>query len=501
MGVPMKRMLALATSLLLIAACGDSGGTKAGGASSPVTLRLATPDPPSAPSHSQIEHFAQEVEIRSGGRLHIEPVYSAAHQGGADVPDWDQVAGRRVVTGELEMGLIPARAWDTEGVTSLQALHAPFLVDSDALMTRVVVGVVADDLLSGLDATGLTGLALFPEGLRHLFFFGDDPSLHDLTGKAVRAPTSATTTGVFQALGATTDDYASNSDPFVSGIADGSIVAADASFSAAEALPRAATVVGNVTLYPKVNSLVINTDAFDKLDDDQRQALGEAADATVAWAVESFVSDQAGAADYCAHGGSVTNVPQADVDTLIAKADPVYDTLTRDPATKRLIEKIQAIKADLPAAPALTPCGPQTTQTTQASTEAVTKPGGEFPDGTYRAEITEAALGEFGLGLDVIIDHAGVWTLTFDNGAVTIDDVNATSGVEHNDHGVYCAANGHVSLGLDLPGIGNQCGAFWTADWTLDGDQLRFMNLVSATSDTDRRIEAIFASTPFTRVD
>ena len=33
------------------------------------------------------------------------------------------------MTGELEMGLIPARAWDTEGVTSLRALHAPFLVD------------------------------------------------------------------------------------------------------------------------------------------------------------------------------------------------------------------------------------------------------------------------------------------------------------------------------------------------------------------------------------
>jgi TRAP-type transport system periplasmic protein len=503
MDAPMRRMVAVVTSVLLIAACGDSEGTKAGGASSPVTLRLATPDPIGAPSRNQIEHFAQEVESRSGGQLHIEPVYDAAFndQGGGNLPDWDQVAGRRVVSGELEMGLIPARAWDTEGVTSLQALHAPFLVDSDALMNTVVSGELADDLLSGLDAVGLTGLALFPEGLRHLFFFGEHPSLEDLAGKAVRAPTSATTTALFQTLGATTDDFATtdaSTNAYATGVADGSIVATDASFFY-YVLPQRATAVGNVTLYPKVNSLVINTDAFDELDDDQRQVLGAAADATVAWVVESLPSERSGAADYCAHGGSVINVPRADVDRLVARGNAVYDMLTRDPATKHLIEEIQAIKADLPAAPELDPCASQTTRT---STVPVIEAGRDFPDGTYRAEITEAVLGEFNLSSATIVDLAGVWTLTFDNGKFTSRDINAASGFEHTDHGVYCAVDRQVSLGLlNFPGIGNQCGDFWTADWTLDGDQLRFTGLVSRTSDPDDRIEAIFASTPFTRVD
>ena len=65
----MKRMVALATSLLVIAGCGDSGGTKAGGASPPMTLRLTTPDPPSAPSHIQIEHFAKEIRKLPLGKL------------------------------------------------------------------------------------------------------------------------------------------------------------------------------------------------------------------------------------------------------------------------------------------------------------------------------------------------------------------------------------------------------------------------------------------------
>jgi TRAP-type C4-dicarboxylate transport system substrate-binding protein len=495
-------MVAVAASVLLMAACGDSEGTKAGGASSPVTLRLATPDPAGAPSQNQIEHFAEEVESRSGGRLHIEPTYDAAFndQGGGNLPDWDQVTGRRVVSGELEMGLIPARAWDTEGVTSLQALHAPFLVDSEALMTAVVSGEMADDLLSGLDAVGLTGLALFPEGLRHLFFFGEHPSLEDLAGKAVRAPTSATTTALFQALGASTDDFATtdaSTNAYATGVADGSIVAADASFSY-YVLPQRATAVGNVTLYPKVNSLVINMDAFDELDDEQRQVLGDAADATLGWVVGSLPSETSEAADYCAQGGSVINAPDADVDRLVAKGKAVYDMLTRDPATKHLIEEIQDVKAGLPAAPALAPCASQTIQT---SRDPVTESGRDFPDGTYRAEITAAALGEYGLSPATIVDLAGVWTLTFDDGKFTSRDVNAASGFEHTDHGVYCAVDRHVSLGLNSPGIGNQCGDFWTADWTLDGDQLQFTGLVSRTTDPDRRIEAIFASIPFTHVD
>jgi hypothetical protein len=64
--------------------------------------------------------------------------------------------------------MIPARAWDTEGVTSLRALHAPFLVTSDELVAEIVDGELADELLAGLEDVGVTGLALLPEGLRHL---------------------------------------------------------------------------------------------------------------------------------------------------------------------------------------------------------------------------------------------------------------------------------------------------------------------------------------------
>jgi TRAP-type C4-dicarboxylate transport system substrate-binding protein len=100
--------------------------------------------------------------------------------------------------GELEMGLTPPRAWDTEGVKSLRALNAPFLVDSDELLAKVASGGRASKLLSGLDGAGVVGLALIPEALRHPFGLRK-PLLGpgDYRGQVIRTPTSRTGAAVF----------------------------------------------------------------------------------------------------------------------------------------------------------------------------------------------------------------------------------------------------------------------------------------------------------------
>ena len=101
-----------------------------------VTLRIGTNDGEDGPMAVPINEFARQVEELSSGAMRIEPVWNA---GPPDTPTigeyiaWDQFVARRVVSGEIDMGMIPARAWDTEGVTTLRALFAPFLVDSDAL--------------------------------------------------------------------------------------------------------------------------------------------------------------------------------------------------------------------------------------------------------------------------------------------------------------------------------------------------------------------------------
>ena len=250
-----------------------------------MTLRIGTDDDPGRPGGAQIQEFARQVQQRSNGQVRIEPVWQAAGEG-AD--DWDQVVARKVVHGELDMGMVPARAWDTEGVTSLRALHAPFLVTSDELVGGIVKGELAPEMLAGLEKIGVTGLALLPEGLRHVFAFGDPPlSPADFDGMGIRAPTSKTTYAAFEALGAKPDDFGGSGDRFAEGIKKGQIGGAESSFALAGTLPARTAAVGNLTFFPKVNSLVINTKVFKDLTEDQRAILRDAAQRTVDWAIGS----------------------------------------------------------------------------------------------------------------------------------------------------------------------------------------------------------------------
>src|SRR5262245_17861983 len=172
---------AVAAAVLVAAGCTyDPPSTKAGGDSPPVTLRMGSADPQGRPSSEQVELFAQQVEQLSRGRLRIEPVF--------DISGIQRVA-RLVVSGQLDLGTVAARTWDTEGVTSLRALNAPFLVTSEAVVDKIVTGEVGDAMLDGLKGAGVTGLALLPEGLRHLYVFGDPPAdLSRFAGRTIQVP-------------------------------------------------------------------------------------------------------------------------------------------------------------------------------------------------------------------------------------------------------------------------------------------------------------------------
>ena len=164
------------------------------------------------------------------------------------------------------MGMVPARAWDTEGVTSLRAVHAPFLVDSDALLARVVTSEpLARELLAGLERGGVHGLALIPEGLRHPFGFRHalvGPG--DYAGATVRVQPLAgrlrADAGAWRAIPTIRTGRCSTR-----GVATGAIDGAESAFALAAGLPAKAVATANVTFFPKVESLVIGRKAWARL--------------------------------------------------------------------------------------------------------------------------------------------------------------------------------------------------------------------------------------------
>jgi TRAP-type C4-dicarboxylate transport system substrate-binding protein len=392
----------IAAALVAPAGCGDDQGAASAGGSggAPVTLRIGTDDRSDRPAGEQIRRYATRVADLSGGTIRVEPVWHAAGDG----PDWDQRVARMVNAGTLDMGLIPTRTWDTEGVTSLRALNTPFLITSNAHAAKVVQSDLADDLLSGLERAGVVGLALLPEGMRHPFglkapLMGPE----DYAGTTIRTPTSTTVTRLFDALGARTDDADS----------DASIHAGRES---GYALKPPGTATGNVTFFPKVNSLVINQKAFDRLDDAQRSILVRAAGQTRDEAVARLPDDAEAARRFCAGGGAVVLADDADVTALKASVRPVREALSTDPLTRRIIERIEQLggqvggQVDDAAEPEVAACGEPREKATPTAEQTPI-------DGIYRYEVTDQELRNHGVtDPGDIAENHGVYTYTFDRG-------------------------------------------------------------------------------------
>ncbi|MDQ0146110.1 TRAP transporter substrate-binding protein [Pseudarthrobacter niigatensis] len=327
-------------------------------APSPKVLRIGTQDDAVGPTRGQIEEFARQVQARSHRTLVVDPVYRA---GGDSGKGWDQVVARRVMGGDLEMAVVPARTWDTEGVLDFRALSAPFLVTSSAVIKEVVKPEHARGMLASLESAGVTGLALFPDGPRMLFSFTTPIlTLADVKGMVVRAPLSDTTFAVLAALGAIPVDLADQE--FGDGVARGTVGGAESSMAYAQDLPTArnatgrAIATGNLVVHSKISTLVINNKARAALTGDEQRILQEAADATREWASALFAPLSAEARKYCEGGGKVVVATEQELAAFRAASAPVYGVLEQDADTRELIGRVQDLAARTPADPAVKPC-------------------------------------------------------------------------------------------------------------------------------------------------
>jgi TRAP-type C4-dicarboxylate transport system substrate-binding protein len=489
---------ALAAGALALAGCGTTGATKAGGSAEPVTLRLGTDDGDDSPTAPWIEAFAERVRALSDGALVVDPVFTAVDNDGTQPPDWDQLVARKVADGGLEMGLIPARAWDVEGVLTLRPLSVPFLVESEEHLDAVVDSEIATDMLAGLESEGVTGLALFPEGMRHLFSFGmplTSPSA--LAGTTIRASHSDTVWAVYEAWGATADDL-TNAEFDVAATSSGAVAGADSTFARASGLPGGLpTVAGNLVTSASAQTLFVSTEVLEQLSDEQADVLRRAALDVRDEALAEPTGEAAGAAELCDRGGRLVTASESDLAALETAARPVYQQLEQDPATAALIADIRDIGSGLPApepVPTCEPSGGAASAGTDPDTE------GAFPEGTYRYEVTEPELVAAGMEPLEADNHAGIWDWTFTDGRIVEHDVRTSDGKVTDDEGSYCVLDGRVTVALSTVGCSDE--VLFHAAWTLEGRELRFTDVVpgelGGSADFAR---ALWGTEPLTRID
>jgi C4-dicarboxylate-binding protein DctP len=478
--------------VLGLAGCAGEGDDKAGGSGAPVTLRIGISDPHGYPGSDAIEDFAQRVSTLSEGKIRIRPVWQAA---GASVTQVDQRVARLVVSGDLDLGMIPARTWDTEGVTTLRALQAPFLISTDEMLDAIVTSDLRGDLLGDLEDVGIEGLALIPEQLRHPVGFGRElRSPADFAGIGIRAPLSNTTYALLRSLGARPADL--TFEQAVAAVQAGNVSGAESSFLHLGALPARGTITANVVFFPKINTLVANAERFDELTAEQQEILREAAEQTLRHVVDTRTREVDAARPACRAGAELITATAADVAALRRAAAPVYAELERDPTTKELIAAIRELTpASAPASAAS--CG-RGGAAPAPSAAGVGRAQPTIPEGAYRAEITFDEMVARGVDRAAASTNSGIMTLTLDDGRWR----HNTRGLQPDCTGRFSYSGKRVIFLADaIPECGTARGqVLFSAVWSLDDGSLRFTRVRAGEGDTDLFARVLWGSEPWRKV-
>jgi TRAP-type C4-dicarboxylate transport system substrate-binding protein len=372
----------------------------------PITLRLAVSDAQGSPSEPYVLEFVDQVKTLSDGNITIEPIWDA----GADTtPSFEQGVIKAVTEGKYDLGLGGSRAWDGMGVTSFEALQAPFLITNDDLAKAVATSDVAKRMLDSLSSTGRTGLALWPEDLRHPFSVVPGKSIlspQDFAGSTVRATNSKVTLLLIEKLGGKVVEDGSDYQTAESGLRQGST------------LEGAPTATGNVTFFSKFQVLFANSAAFEKLSEAQRTVLREAAAATQKKAIAEHPSDVDNGAAWCADGGTIVMAGNEQIAAFEKAAQPVFDWLEQDPTNKELIAAIRELKAKTPASPGAAACAPAAAQPTlQPTAETAVWSPGLPPNGVWSVQLSTDDFVQGGMLRSVAQkEWAGAYTLTLQDG-------------------------------------------------------------------------------------
>jgi TRAP-type C4-dicarboxylate transport system substrate-binding protein len=338
---------ALVALALLAGGCGSSA-SKATGARSeePVVLTLANTNA----GEADVGAWMNAVKQLSEGRIRIE----LRSNWRADEARAERGTLADVRAGNVDIAKITARAWDTLGVTSFQALHAPFLVDSLELERRVLSGPLGAEMLDGVRAAGVEPVGAIPGPLR--FPLGISRDLDDAVAyrnALIGSRASAVATETVAALGGRSVDVAAGADIAELDGFDTSL--GDIEGFGYDEVARSVTV--DAALWPRPVTLVMNRDAWKRLSPAQREILTGAARAAVEPVAAQLRSvDRAAAQGLCDRGFALVRAGADGIDELRRAVEPVYGRLESDAGTRDALGRIRELKAETPVAPVVR-CG------------------------------------------------------------------------------------------------------------------------------------------------
>jgi TRAP-type C4-dicarboxylate transport system substrate-binding protein len=451
--------------------------------SGPVVLRFAISDNHNEVSGPYAQEFIDQVKELSDGEIILEPIWDS---GDASEAGFEGGVIEQVKSGQADLGMAAARAWDTQGIPSFQALQAPFLIDNDALAEAVATSDIAARMLADLSKYGIAGLSLWPEDLRHPFsLMPDKPVLSptDFAGKIIRVITSEATERLIEAFGGTPMYGEAGYEVAESGLRQGL------------SLSGTPTATGNITFFPKYQVLFVNGAAFGKLSEAQQAILGEAAAAAQKKAIAERPSEVEAARTWCSDFGAVVLASDEQIAEFEKAAQPVFDWIQQDPQNAELIAAIRELKANTPASPAVEACEyvlAQQMPTSDAGDQ--TWSTGLPPNGVWQVTLTNDDVIQMGVSPGNASDWSGVYTLTLLDG----DFFWSWLGTEGNAKGQMESDEGSYEVVEDFVRLtGNKY--VDEVQWRLDEEGLHF-HLLATYGSPLTETRAMYEAKPYQNI-
>jgi TRAP-type C4-dicarboxylate transport system substrate-binding protein len=436
-------------------ACTSEGvtGDKAGGAGEPMVLRMAN-SYGGLDQLPAVSHFVDRVEELSSGEVRIEVMDAW----GDFAPGVEQQLVQSVSAGEVDLGWVGTRVFDTLGVKSFQALTAPMLIDSYALQNAVIRSGITEEMLPALDEVGVVGLGVLADGLRKPIGV-DGPIVGPTDWQDISFGSfgSEGQERAIEALGATPAEVIG---PYrEEAIADAAIQGFEFSlfiYQDPQWVGLAPYVTANVNLWPQMDVLIADPARLEALTDEQQGWLQRAAEDAARRSAALADSEERSIDIVCQSGARFAEASESEIAALEAAFAPVYTALEQDPETKTFIERIQELKASTPAAPSLSIPSDCTGEAPEQASDATGGTGSApaFLNGTYRWVLTQADADEVG---DPETNYPHIATITLEDG--------------HLEGGCFGAGGGTYSIEGDrITFYSVEYDGYTTVTFSVDGE-------------------------------
>jgi TRAP-type C4-dicarboxylate transport system substrate-binding protein len=430
----------------------SGGDDKAGGDADPVVLTMADTTSGLA-FNAAVQRFVDQVEELSDGALQVD----VSINWGDYAPGAEQQVVRDVAAGEADLAWVWTHAFDTLGVNAFRALNAPMLIDSYPLQQAVIASDIPREMLAGLDAVGVTGLAVLADGL-HKPIAVDHPLLSPADYDGINFTTRRSTTMADAVLALGADTEVAIAGARTVGLQSGEIQGYEMHLlgvSVTEVnLQLAPYLTANVNLWANPAALIANTHVLAALTETQRGWMMQAAATATEQSTELVDHDAELLVELCGLGARFADASEADLAAMREAFEPVYATLERDAQTAEFIARIEELKATTDPGLALQipdECtGPSPVAMPPVDDQAAATGDQSVLNGTYRWTLTEddaLTSSPDPLSPEDLATFPGIFTVTLDDGIWTMrHDDREGSWVDCEGHCTYTIADDSLTF-------------------------------------------------------